>query len=60
MSAFHNSAEGERIALKFHKFAAWVGVGHIGIGLLAMGWHYIGVHDHQKNLQKLERERNEQ
>ena len=53
MSAFHNSEQGEKIALKFHKACAYVGLIHIGLGLLAFGWHMIGVQDHKKNLDKL-------
>jgi cytochrome b561 len=57
MSAFHNSAAGERIAKSFHKACAWIGVIHIGIGLLAFGWHMKGVKDHERNLERLEAER---
>jgi hypothetical protein len=56
MSAFHNSENGERLAIVFHKACAYVGVIHIGLGLLAFGWHMLGVRDHRKSLEKLRRD----
>jgi hypothetical protein len=54
MSGFHNSPEGERLALAFHKVCAAVGIIHIGLGLLIFGWHMMGARDHKSNLERLQ------
>lgn len=53
MSAFHNSATGERLALRFHWVCFGVGVLHVVLGGLIMAWHAKGVRDHRENLEKL-------
>jgi hypothetical protein len=39
--------------MKFHKACACIGIVHIGLGLLAFGWHMMGVRDHRVNLENL-------
>jgi hypothetical protein len=53
MSAFHNTAAGERLAMRFHRVCAAVGLLHLFGGIAMIIWHWRGHKDHEVNLKKL-------
>lgn len=60
MSAFHNSADGERHAMAAHRAMKWLSGGIAVLSLISAGlhiggflWHAQGEHDHRSNLKSL-------